>query len=320
MLSNDSNIRILIVKTSSLGDIMHGLRVAQSIKDRLPNVEIDWVARRKYVATVKASSVVNRVFTFYRHDGVRAFFALVRDIRKHDYDYIFDMEGLARSALIGWFGKASVKVGRSDAREGATLFYRKMIPMPERSRQKHPIDILLEFCRVLGLGPELGSRAQFDFGTSANDSTMGEGAPLEIALCDLSPTTNDPFYDLESLVEAFVNSSFDCKIILLGDEESESRSDWGYEAVDDLRGKLSLEDRVLRVSNASLVISSPGGPLHIASACEIPVIGLFGRLNPSICGPYPVNGDRSYAISFANRPGPAVIAEVLEKAEKLLSE
>lgn len=298
---------------------MHALRVAQTIKDRVPNAEISWVARRRYVRTVEACTAIDRVFPFYRRQGIGAYFALVRSLRRQEYDFVLDMEGLARSAVMTWLSKGRIKVGRSDAREGASLFYRKMVPMPEIRRQLHPIDILLEFCRVFGEEPKLSSPVRFDFGGKREWQAGSSDRPFEIALCDLSPTTKDPFDGVDDLVAAFACSRLPCRIVLLGDERSEARDNWEVGEVEDLRGKLSLEERVQRVTRSSLVVSSPGGPLHIASACDVPVIGLFGRLNPDICGPYPVRSSDVNTVRVYKRNLSEVSNDVVKMAEKLLS-
>ena len=142
--------RVLIVKTSALGDIMHGLQVAQTLKANDPAIEISWVARQRFVPLVQASSAVDRTFTFFRSGGVSGFVKLCRELRQERFDAILDMQGLARSGLMTFFSRADRKIGRTDAREGATLFYKQLVPLPRSPDQRHPVDILLEFCRVFG--------------------------------------------------------------------------------------------------------------------------------------------------------------------------
>lgn len=319
MQASGSPVKVLIVKTSSIGDIMHALRVVQAIRERVTNLEISWVARRRYAKTVEACTAVDFVYPFRRLEGLGGFVSLVRTLRTKEFDYILDMEGLARSALMGWFSKGTNRIGRSDAREGATLFYKKMVPLPEDSRQSHPIDILLEFCKVFGCEPSLGSNLSFDFAESTIPKTVLGQGEVEIALCDLSPTTRDPFYGVDVLVESLLNSKLNCRILLLGDERSEARDDWDSSRVEDLRGQLDLEERFQRVTGASLVISSPGGPLHIASACGVRVIGLFGKLKPEKCGPYPLLGRDVGTVEVLSKDLVEVADEVIRSSEMLLS-
>lgn len=65
--------RILIIKPSSMGDIIYALLVAEAIKAQLPQVRIDWVVRQEFAPLVEASSAVDRSFIFYRKGGLGVF-------------------------------------------------------------------------------------------------------------------------------------------------------------------------------------------------------------------------------------------------------
>jgi ADP-heptose:LPS heptosyltransferase len=124
----DSIQRILIIKPSSMGDIIHGLLVAEAIQAQLPNVSIDWVVRREFAELVDAASVIDQTFIFKRTGGIRGFVRLMRAIRAQRYDVVIDLQGLARTGILTRVARAPRKLGRSDARECAWLGYTESTP------------------------------------------------------------------------------------------------------------------------------------------------------------------------------------------------
>ncbi|OYV45460.1 MAG: hypothetical protein B7X06_04505, partial [Verrucomicrobia bacterium 21-51-4] len=78
---------ILIIKPSSMGDIIHGLQIARAIKSQRPNARIDWVVRDLFAPLVEASRDVDRVIIFKRHGGLRGLGELLGQIRATQYDW-----------------------------------------------------------------------------------------------------------------------------------------------------------------------------------------------------------------------------------------
>ena len=154
--------KILIVKPSSMGDIIHGLLVAESIKAQLPHVSIDWVVRSEFAPLVEAASLVEQTYIFDRSAGVRGFIRLIRAVRTKRYDVVLDMQGLARTGILTFAAHAKRKIGRSDARECAWLGYNeKTAPLPA-GPTPHAVKILAAFLGVLGLEQALPASLAFD--------------------------------------------------------------------------------------------------------------------------------------------------------------
>ncbi|SMP42195.1 glycosyltransferase family 9 protein [Desulfonatronum lacustre] len=152
---------VLIIKPSSLGDIVHGLLVAQMIKVGFPEARIDWVCRDVFAPLVAACPVVDDVLLFQRHGGPTGFLRLIRAVRKRRYSHVLDMQGLARSGLIALAARADVVVGRDDAREGARIAYHRRTPLPTAGRDAHAVDVLAEFLPLLGLPRNVVARLPF---------------------------------------------------------------------------------------------------------------------------------------------------------------
>ena len=82
--------RLLIIKPSSLGDIVHGLQVAAAWQEHDPALAIDWVARDLFAPLVEQATFVNRVYRFDRRGGGRGLIRLLRELREVHYDWVFD--------------------------------------------------------------------------------------------------------------------------------------------------------------------------------------------------------------------------------------
>jgi ADP-heptose:LPS heptosyltransferase len=119
--------RLLVIKPSSLGDIVHGLQVVQILAKARPEVRISWVVRERFAGLVKAAPFVKETIIFRRRDGWPAFWKLLCDLRRRQFDAVWDMQGLLRSAVMTAAARAPAKWGRPDAREGAGWFYDRLV-------------------------------------------------------------------------------------------------------------------------------------------------------------------------------------------------
>src|SRR6185436_20130721 len=118
---------LLIIKPSSLGDIVHALQVATSLKAQRDGLRISWVVREIFAPIVRACAAVDHVYVFERKGGAKGFLRLTKELRKKEFDYVFDMQGLLRTGLMTSRVRAKHKVGRTDAREWSGMFYNQKV-------------------------------------------------------------------------------------------------------------------------------------------------------------------------------------------------
>ena len=121
-------LRVLVVKLSSLGDVVHTLPAAMDIQANLPNTQIDWVVEPSFAPIVKACAAVHRVIACdLRHwrkniwsQATRlAWRAFLAELHQERYDAIIDLQGLTKSALVSWLARTSHK-GKRYAMANAT--------------------------------------------------------------------------------------------------------------------------------------------------------------------------------------------------------
>jgi heptosyltransferase-1 len=144
-------LKILLVRVSSLGDVLHNLPVVADILRRHPGAKIDWVVEESYVSLVRLNPHVRKVIPFglrrWRKNlgqpavraEVRAFF---RDLRADEYDYVFDTQGLIKTGAIMAAARVSPrgeKVGMANGTEDSgyeglsRIFHTRSVPVPLRT-------------------------------------------------------------------------------------------------------------------------------------------------------------------------------------------
>ena len=146
-------MNILIIKPSSLGDIVHGLQFAESLRSSIDNARISWVSRELFAPLVESCDTVHHTYIFQRKAPLSTFVKLIREIRQTSFDWTLDLQGLLRSGIICKCSRGKNKAGRSDAREFASLFYPINVPLPSTKTDPHALEILMEFKRLFGQKP-----------------------------------------------------------------------------------------------------------------------------------------------------------------------
>jgi heptosyltransferase I len=283
-------MKVLIIKPSSLGDVVHALRIVSFLKEQVRSLEIHWVIKKGLEGIIDASGIVDKYFLFHRGKGFREFFKLGVTLRRQSYDLVFDMQGLLRSALLAKLAKGSRCFGRVDGRECSTLFY-KTVNSPA-AEDCHAIDRLYKFIEVFNLRPCGDLSLNFNKSTLENKDKFKPDSSNKRIL--LFPETrrdekNWPFF--KELNDLLQNEKIGDVLI------SGTKKDDSYHNAFDYRGNIPLRSLPALIRQASIVISNDSAPLHIASALNVPVLGIFGPTSPKLYGPYPINSKNGDTIS-----------------------
>ena len=124
--------RILVVKPSSLGDVVHSLPFLNALKARFPKATIHWVIARGLEGILDGHPMIDRLWIINKDDwkriaGLKATVTelkeLFRGLKRQRYDAVFDLQGLLRSGIITSATGAPFRVGFEEAREGSRFFY-----------------------------------------------------------------------------------------------------------------------------------------------------------------------------------------------------
>lgn len=310
-------MRILIVKPSSLGDIVHAMVVVSELKRQRPDCIIDWVVGDRFFDIVDQSKIAQRVLIYERHGNLSSIFRLISEIRRQNYDYVFDMQGLARSGIMTYFAKSPHKVGRKDSRELSFLAYTETVNYPG---PVHAVDILKEFLNTVGCNDEVSGMVPElrNISSPVYREFLESKVPSKDFVC-VFPESRGPKKEWEyfgELIPEILTAQPNTSVLLLGSRTNKI-TDTDSDHFFDLRGQTSLADLVFLIKNARLVVANDSGPLHISAALERPTLGLFTITDPSRSGPYPAYKESNVALRLSNQP--SEIGIILQTIVEMLS-
>lgn len=283
--------KILIVKPSALGDIVHTLPVLKLLRNKWRSAQIDWLVVPAFASLLDGHPLLNHVVrfdrkrfaTWYRNPKLAGeLLTFTQSLRQPKYDLAIDLQGLFRS---GWLTRqtgAPVRVGFGYAREGSPLFYTHKVPQP--TPERHAVERYLDIAEALGCGRR---PVEFDFGISddvrrATAAMAGDGDYAVLLPGTNWPTKRWPAESFAGLIRP-IRDEFGLRVIIAGGPDVAGLPMPGAES---LVGKTDLKQLVALLERASLVVANDSGPMHIASALNRPLVTLFGPTNPIRTGPY----------------------------------
>jgi ADP-heptose:LPS heptosyltransferase len=290
-------MRILVIKTSSLGDIIHGLRVVASLKNQLPGLHVTWVAQDVFAPIVEVCAEVDET-VIYRRRQWGGFFGVLKALGPRRFDAVLDLQGRLLTGLMTARCRADRKIGRTDCREGSGFFYREKVPLPAAGRRSHALDILLQFCGALGAKIELRGAPVF---READGLKIGfpdiAGEPGPVVMFPDSRRQEKCWGGFAELTEILLRSNERSRIIWAGDRALPfaSEATQGGRFLN-LTGRSSLASLPALVRRASWVISNDSGPMHLAAALGVKVFGIFGPTDTVLYGPYPLTGANNFFV------------------------
>ena len=299
--------RILIIKMSAIGDVVHALPFLEVLRRNHPAAQIDWLVEEATVDLIRGHRDIDRIFVSRRNSWPRRLsrpataaaaildiLRFLRDLRRTRYDVAIDLQGLLKSGLWLAAARADRKIGLSGAREGALLFTNET-PVPI-DYNRHAIDRYLQVADVLGCRPVPWEGA-VPVSTSDEEKVA---AILEQEGIDRRPIVAiNPMARWESklwIPERFAALAdrlalhHGCRIVFTGSRDDRPALEViGRRMVApalNLAGRTTLKELSALLSRASVLVCTDTGPMHIANTMKCPVVALFGPTAPWRTGPY----------------------------------
>ena len=278
---------VLVIKPSSLGDVIHTLPAIAWLRATWPHLKVRWVVNTEWAPVLRGSPVVDEAIEFPRRQ-FRGLGGLFRGLRwmatlgktdRDRADVALDFQGLFRSALMARASGAAFVAGLDDAREGAPLFYSAMAPPAPGS---HSIERYLALVRRFGADESLAAQA------IAGD-WLPEGTAPPVPLPDRCVVIH-PFArgHGKSLgwpeVATLARHLTDRNLVVVGISSDPPPSLPDH--VVNLANRTSLGELIWILRRAACAISVDSGPMHLASALGRPLIGIHTWSDPRKVGPF----------------------------------
>jgi len=275
----ESPEQILIVKPSSLGDIVHTLPVAAALHDHWPDAHISWLVRPEFAPVLEANPAIHDTIPFPRSQfrgpsGLLRGAAWAAKLRRIRADITLDLQGLLRSALFARLGSHGIVAGMDDAREGARSFYHLTAAIDPAT---HSVQRYLALVEILGI--PLPSPARF----TLPPGQQPEAAPSSPFIL-FHPYARGEGKSLDrDLVEHFCQEC-PTPIVLVGRTEVEPPR-LGQNVLN-LLNQTSLPELIWLIRHAEAVISVDSGPMHIAAAVTNRLLAIHTWTDPLSVGPF----------------------------------
>ena len=315
--------RILLVKTSSLGDVVHNLPVASDIRAAAPAVEIDWVVEESFAAIPRLHPAVARVLpvairrwrsSFLSpvvREEIRAF---TRELKREPYDAVIDTQGLLKSALVAWTARGTRHgLDFASAREPLSFFYDRTYSVPWTMHAVERNRALAS--RALGYAVPL--TVNYGISTSPVKFVWLPDGPYVVLVHATSARAK--LWPDERWIELAtrLNERGMRSVLPWGDTAERLRAESIARPVPGavVAPGLSLADAAAVLAGASAVAGVDTGLTHFAAALKVPTIGIYCATDPAATGLYGC----TRAVNLGGPAAPPSVGEVLAVLEMVMA-
>jgi len=290
-------LKILILKPSSLGDVIQALPVLRLLKRHYPGSEIFWWIDAALAPLLEGDPDLAGVVRFERQrwGQPRHWPEMLRSIqglRAHRFDLVIDLQCLLRSGLFAWLSNGEKLIGLDEVREGARGFYD--LAVPRKTFHTHAVDWYLAVLPALGVPVHKNFQwlpARPESAATINARWPADDAPW-MALAPGARWENKrwPARHFTELVRLLAGRRPDLRFAILGGRNDRALGETIAQAAParclNLCGETSLPEMIEWVRRAAMLVTNDTGPMHVAAALGTPLVALFGPTEPRRTGPY----------------------------------
>jgi len=269
--------RLLVIRLSAFGDVIHTIPAVIALRDTLPETEISWAVEPAYAELVEIVAKVKAIRVSLKKWSLSRISAARREVR--GFETSIDFQGLIKSSLIGRASGARDRYGfaRDVIREKpAAWSVNRPVAIDKSS---HVVEWNVDLARAFA--PEISGVPNVDFTPFADDPS-GKLAGLGNRII-LLPGAGRPEkqWPIDRFVELARRIGSDALVAWGPGEETLART-IGAEVAP----PTNFRELAWILAHAKLVIGADTGPLHLAAALGTPLVGLYGPTNPARNGPY----------------------------------
>ena len=313
----------LIIKTSSLGDIIQALPVIDYLRQKTPDAKIDWVVEKRFSELVQCHPYVNRTILIDSKRWRRALWkkgmrreiqACVKDLQQQYYDVLFDLQGNIKSAVFTWLARARWKVGFGvhTVPEFPNLFvtHRRFNPPKGQNIREDYLYLAQRFFYDTGKLNNIGAKTIFKAPTKDfSNYIRPEGFYILVCPGANWPNKCLPDHTLTEFLK-LLQIEYACHFLFTwGTKEEHSRARQlaaCFPQNGQVIERLPLIQLQKLMQEVELVIAMDSLPLHLCGTTATPSFALFGpssahKYNPSGVHHYAAQGPCPYGYAFEKR-------------------
>lgn len=296
---------ILIIKMSSLGDILHTLPFAAELRKLYPNAKISWLVHPQFAGFVPDAPVIDEVLYFDKKkfnsmslgDKYRYFCEMKKLLQSKHFDLVLDMQGLFKSAVLAAISGCDERLGYCELREGSAFVSKAITGAHSK---EHVIERYLDVARYLGADVPVG---ELDFPmpnldketASIWEKLQAKGMAKDSEYVVMVPgarwwTKEWPLEHYAKLANMIINGSEKYVVLAGGPDDAvkgakvKELSNNDY--VIDMTGQTSLRELAALIKGCKYYVSADTGPLHFAAALKKPLVAMYGPTKADRTGPY----------------------------------
>ncbi len=300
-------MKLLVVRLSALGDVVHALPALELLRGALPEARLAWAVESLASPLLVGHPALDEAIVLPRREafpgrlavaprGVLALGRALGRLRATRWDVALDLQGLLRSALVARASGAARVLGPAWAPEGAALLYREPLaaPRPGEAHASARAEALVRGAlAALGARPPVGPLPPPRLPAAL---AAPAGPPSLILLPGAGKPANRPLPEtLAAVADRCAQVRPELEVLLVGGPSdrplaAEVARRCRVARPQDRCGALDLAGSARLLAGARLVVGGDTGPLHLARALGRPVLALFGPADPARTGPSGVPG------------------------------
>jgi lipopolysaccharide heptosyltransferase II len=282
--------KVLFFKPGAIGDLLHTLPALKALRKKFPSAHVTVVVSPGLESLIQGTPVADRVQVFDKPKFKRHLMDFIDfgvRIRHEHFDLFVDMQPSMRSMVLRWLSGARL-----------VLVYRKHKGSKAGARRLHAAENFLETLRPLGInGPvdkielPVSPSALQNIDQFLSERSIDNNRPLIALNCSVGAArpARNWFPDRFAILADRLIDELDAQVIFVGGNEDRElvrnvMADMKKKAVS-AAGDLSISDSAALLANCNCLVSADTGPLHLATAVQTPVVGLFGSTDPRRTGP-----------------------------------
>jgi heptosyltransferase-1 len=316
--------KILLIKLSAVGDVIHTIPVLNELRRRYPAAQLDWLVTPPIAELLRHNPAISNVIEFSRDDWSRplslkpfvSYGRLAANLRATGYDLVVDMHGQFRTAVLTLATGAPVRIGFDrprarvwdasprkfspearkhawqGAREGSWLAYTHHIPVP--TLDLHAVDRYLNVGPLLGLadGPPdfsfpIPPAAETRVDALLRSHKVGGSGLVTMAPGTIWETKHWQSEKFAEVARHFLRQGY--AVTLMGTRRERAVCDEVARlapGVVNVAGETTLSELAVLIRRSAISITNDSGPMHLAVALDRPVVSVFGPTDPIWIGPY----------------------------------